>query len=154
MSAGSRKVPKGNRLACSFGNVSAYLRTCLSDDNLLFFFQENKRALAKKESFFNFTFDQICLMLMMCPCGKQAYSFCSFQYLSAEEAGPCMGLSLQKHGHWRLVDSLECRRAPCDNEHLETDSTPMKHFKFQGVAPHIIHKVRVIFKVTSNPKHL
>jgi hypothetical protein len=91
---------------------------------------------------------------MMCPCGKQAYSFCSFQYLSAEEAGPCMGLSLQKHGHWRLVDSLECRRAPCDNEHLETDSTPMKHFKFQGVAPHIIHKVRVIFKVTSNPKHL
>lgn len=47
-------------------------------------------------------------------------------------------------GGFRTIWSVTC--APCDNEHLETDPTPMKHFKFQGVAPHITHKVRVILK--------
>lgn len=36
-------------------------------------------------------------------------------------------------GGLRTIWSVTC--APHDNEHLETDSTPMKHFKFQGVAP-------------------
>lgn len=50
-------------------------------------------------------------------------------------------------GCWWTVWSVTC--APSDNEHLETGSTLMKHFKLQRMAPHITYKevlVKVILK--------
>lgn len=55
-------------------------------------------------------------------------------------------------GGLRTIWSVTC--ASHDNEHLETDSTPMKHFKFQGVAPPYYTQGEGYFKVTNNPKHL
>lgn len=55
-------------------------------------------------------------------------------------------------GGFRTIWSVTC--APHDNEHLEKDSTPMKHFKFQGVAPPYYTQGEGYFKVTNNPKHL
>lgn len=72
---------------------------------------------------------------------------CNLGWLGAKEEVPARSCdSGTAAGCWWTIWSVTC--APSDNEHLETGSTLMKHFKFQRMAPHITYRilVRVILK--------